>query len=117
MVIIMVLSVGAFFAIADQDYRLRHADTTVSIAQYDQARDFENLTAHEREIFQKATKATGYVSEDPVKFPDRIYRGDDTYYDFAQTTFYDWTDLRTVFPILTLSSGLLGVVLLLRQDA
>lgn len=116
LVSIMFLSVGGgFFAFADQDYRLRHTDTTVSITQGDQARGFDSLNTHQRQIFEEAGESKGYVSEDPFDFPDRVQRND-TYYDFRYSNFYDWTDPSTIFPIITFLGGLLGVVALLRRN-
>lgn len=112
---IVFLSVWGFFAFADQDYRLRHTDTTVSITEDDQARDFDNLDSRQRQIFEEAGESEVYVSEDPFDFPDRVQRND-TYYDFRYSSIYDWTDPSTVLPILTFLGGLLGVVALLRRS-
>ncbi len=111
----MVLGGGGFFAVADQDYRLRHTDTTVSIVQDERARDFERLTPRQRQIFEKAGESAAYVSDDPFEFPDRVQRND-TYYDFEYTSAYDWTNPRTAVPAFTFLGGFLGVVALLGRN-
>lgn len=105
---IVVLGLWGFFALADYDYRVRHTDTTVSIAAEAEAHDFHRLDTRELKIFEEATTAEAYVSEDPVSFPETVQRND-TYYDFESTSAHDWTDPLTIVPVLTILGGIVSL--------
>ena len=59
---IVFLSVGGFYAFADQDYRLRFTDTKVSIRHQDSGQDLESLDT----VFLALTFLGGLLGVDVV---------------------------------------------------
>lgn len=112
---IVVLSLAGFAAFADQDYRLKHTETTDSVGRQDPVRNYEFLDETQRRIFAMATETGRYVAEDSFEFPKVVYRNG-TYYRFRYTSAFDWTNPTTTGPALALMGGLVGIVALLRRS-